>query len=167
MSNRSRSRSSTVDPRLPLWDVVQDLYSTDPTQETCGRSCRLYVSHAATGAISYRPGIYLPSNVEIRGRRRTDGACLRETKTQLSSKCTKALPNRLSSKSTKTLPMRTAFLGPSAYLLGRLNSAGPHSAKLSKPNWNRLIKYCTYFRARFVHDNVFDVFTIVADFPEI
>ena len=22
-------------PKLPLWHVVQDLYSTDPTQETC------------------------------------------------------------------------------------------------------------------------------------
>ena len=37
-----------VDPSLPLWDVVQDLYSTDPSQETCPRSCRLYGSHAAT-----------------------------------------------------------------------------------------------------------------------
>ena len=33
---------------LPLRDVVQDLYSTDPTQEICARSCRLYGSHAAT-----------------------------------------------------------------------------------------------------------------------
>ena len=26
-----------LDPNLPLWDVVQDLYGTDPTQETCAR----------------------------------------------------------------------------------------------------------------------------------
>ena len=30
------------DPNLPSWDVVQDLYSTDATQETCARSYRLY-----------------------------------------------------------------------------------------------------------------------------
>ena len=34
-----------VDPNLPLWDVVQDLRNTDPTQESCPRSCRLYCSH--------------------------------------------------------------------------------------------------------------------------
>ena len=27
-------------PNLPLWYVAQDLYSIDPTQETCPRSCR-------------------------------------------------------------------------------------------------------------------------------
>ena len=27
-----------LDPNLPLLDVVQDPYSTDPTQETCPRS---------------------------------------------------------------------------------------------------------------------------------
>ena len=37
-----------LDPNLPLGDVVQDLYGTDPTQETCARSCRLYSSHPAT-----------------------------------------------------------------------------------------------------------------------
>ena len=35
-------------PNMPLRDVVQDLYSTDPTQEACPRSCRLYGSHPAT-----------------------------------------------------------------------------------------------------------------------
>ena len=37
-------------PNLPLWVVVQDLYSTDPTQETCAtvdRSCRFYGSYPA------------------------------------------------------------------------------------------------------------------------
>ena len=51
------------DPNLPLGYVVQeDLYSTDPTQETLSycRSCRLYGSHAATLARSYRSGINLP-----------------------------------------------------------------------------------------------------------
>ena len=52
-----------LDPNLPLWDVVQDLHSTGPTQETCPRSCRLYGSHPATRARSYRSyrsAIYLP-----------------------------------------------------------------------------------------------------------
>ena len=41
-SDRSQSRSSTdhLYPNLPLSYVVQDLYSTDLTQETCPRSCR-------------------------------------------------------------------------------------------------------------------------------
>ena len=33
-----------IDPNLPLCDAVQDLYSTDPTQEPCPRSCRLYTA---------------------------------------------------------------------------------------------------------------------------
>ena len=33
-------------PHLPLREVVQDLYSTDPTQETFAVSCRLYGFHA-------------------------------------------------------------------------------------------------------------------------
>ena len=34
-----------LSPHLPLWSYVQDLHSTDPTQETCPRtSCRLYGS---------------------------------------------------------------------------------------------------------------------------
>ena len=33
-----------LDPNLPFRDVVQNLYcGTDPTQETCPGSCRLYV----------------------------------------------------------------------------------------------------------------------------
>ena len=32
-------------PSLPLWDVVRDLYSADPTKETCARLCRTCVSH--------------------------------------------------------------------------------------------------------------------------
>ena len=36
------------DPNLPLIDYVRDLYSTDPTQETCPRSCRLYGYHPET-----------------------------------------------------------------------------------------------------------------------
>ena len=38
-----RDRDNLV-PHLPLWEVVQDLYSTDPTQEIRPRSCRLYGS---------------------------------------------------------------------------------------------------------------------------
>ena len=48
-----------LDPCLPLRDVVQYLYNTDASQETCLRSCRLYGSHAATCARSYRSGKYL------------------------------------------------------------------------------------------------------------
>ena len=36
-----------LDPNLPL-HVVQDLHSTDPTQEICAKSCRLHGSHPAT-----------------------------------------------------------------------------------------------------------------------
>ena len=43
-SDRPRSRSPTdIHPKVPLWDVVQTLYSADPTQETCPtvrRACR-------------------------------------------------------------------------------------------------------------------------------
>ena len=39
------------DPHLPLGDVVQDLYSTDPTRELRPRSCRTYGSDPATWAI--------------------------------------------------------------------------------------------------------------------
>ena len=42
------------DPNLPFWGAVQDLYSTDPTQGTCPRACRLYGSHPTTGARSHR-----------------------------------------------------------------------------------------------------------------
>ena len=41
-----------LDIHLPLWDVVRDLYTTDPTQETCPRSCRLCGSRPATWATS-------------------------------------------------------------------------------------------------------------------
>ena len=41
-------------PNLPLWGAVQDLYSIYLTQETPARSCRLYDSHPATWARSYR-----------------------------------------------------------------------------------------------------------------
>ena len=43
-SDRSPSRSSTTytDPNLSLRHVVEDLCSTDPTQEACPRSCRFY-----------------------------------------------------------------------------------------------------------------------------
>ena len=37
-----------IDPNLPFWVVVQDLYSTDPTQETCARARRLGDSRPAT-----------------------------------------------------------------------------------------------------------------------
>ena len=50
-----------LDTNLPLWDM-QDVYSNGPTQEIHGRSCRLYGSHPATWAISYRShrsGVYL------------------------------------------------------------------------------------------------------------
>ena len=39
-----------LDPNLPLLNVVQDLYRTDPTQESRPGSCRLYGSHPATWA---------------------------------------------------------------------------------------------------------------------
>ena len=39
-SDRSRSRSSR-DPNQPLWDVVQDLFSTDPTLEACPGSAHI------------------------------------------------------------------------------------------------------------------------------
>ena len=53
------------DPNLPLWHVVQYLYGTGPTQYTRPISCRLYASHPATWAgsyrsyRSYRSGVYL------------------------------------------------------------------------------------------------------------
>ena len=73
-SDRSRSRSSTaVDPILPLWDVVRDMYSsTGPTLETRPRSCRSYGSHAAAWARSYisyrsyRSGIHLSALKDLR-----------------------------------------------------------------------------------------------------
>ena len=37
-----------IDPNLPLREFVQDMHSTDPTQETRVRSYRLYGSHPAT-----------------------------------------------------------------------------------------------------------------------
>ena len=37
-SDRSRSTLDHLDPSLPYWYLVQDLYSTYPTQETCPRS---------------------------------------------------------------------------------------------------------------------------------
>ena len=37
-----------LDPNLPVWRAVQDLYRTDPIQETRARPCRLFGSHAAT-----------------------------------------------------------------------------------------------------------------------
>ena len=53
-------RLDPVDLNLPLRNVVQDLYSTDSTQETWPRSCRLYSSHPETRAISYRSRTHLP-----------------------------------------------------------------------------------------------------------
>jgi len=44
-SDRSRSTFWTLNQ--PLRDVVQDLYCTDPTQETRARSCRLYGFYSA------------------------------------------------------------------------------------------------------------------------
>lgn len=43
-SGRSRSRSFTIDPNLPVmvYILVQDSNGTDPSQETCPRSCRLF-----------------------------------------------------------------------------------------------------------------------------
>ena len=35
-------------PNLPLWYVMKDLYTTDPTQEVCPRLCRLHGYHPAT-----------------------------------------------------------------------------------------------------------------------
>ena len=49
-----------LDINLPLWDVVQDLHSTDPTQETCPTSYRLYGIHKATWSRRYTSEIYLP-----------------------------------------------------------------------------------------------------------
>ena len=58
-SDRSRSTHRTdrtdrdldgLHPGLPLSDIVKDLYSTDPIQETCARPCRLYGFQTATGA---------------------------------------------------------------------------------------------------------------------
>ena len=59
-----------IDHNLPLWCVLCRIYlrSTDPTQETYPRACRLYAPLAATGAVdhtghtyrSYISGIYLP-----------------------------------------------------------------------------------------------------------
>ena len=37
-----------LDLNLPLGDVVNDLYGTDPTQERCPRSSRFYGFHPAT-----------------------------------------------------------------------------------------------------------------------
>ena len=51
-SERSRSRSFRSNP--PLWDVMQDVYSTDPTQKTCSRPCRIFGSLPATWARSYQ-----------------------------------------------------------------------------------------------------------------
>ena len=46
-----------LDPNLPFWGAVQDLYTIYRTQETCPRSYRLYGSHPATWARLYRSGI--------------------------------------------------------------------------------------------------------------
>ena len=58
--NRSWSRSYTVHNlvHLPLWEILQHLRSTGPTQDLCPRSCRLYSYHPATWARSYRS--YIP-----------------------------------------------------------------------------------------------------------
>ena len=53
ITNRPRSTVDHLCPNLPL-DVVQELYSRDPTHETCPRSCRFCGSHRATWATSYR-----------------------------------------------------------------------------------------------------------------
>lgn len=39
--------SDHLDPSLTLWDAVQDIYTTNPTQKTCHRVCTLSRSHAA------------------------------------------------------------------------------------------------------------------------
>lgn len=49
LHTQDRSRSTTVDKlliarNLPLRGVVQHMYSTGPTLETCHRSCRLYTA---------------------------------------------------------------------------------------------------------------------------
>ena len=43
-------------PHPPLWGVVQDLHSTDPTRTTRPRWCRLCGSHPAAWARSYKIG---------------------------------------------------------------------------------------------------------------
>ena len=45
-----------------LEELAQDLHSTDPTHDICGRSCRVYRSHPATWATvdRTRSGIDLP-----------------------------------------------------------------------------------------------------------
>ena len=61
-SDRQISSTDSIDhpqmdhlvPQLPLSEVVQDLRSTYPTQETRAVSCSLYGSHPATWARSYR-----------------------------------------------------------------------------------------------------------------
>ena len=51
-SDRYHDLDHRVPPHLPLWEVVQDLHSTDPTQDICAtsRSCRSCGSHPATWA---------------------------------------------------------------------------------------------------------------------
>ena len=52
-----------LDANLLLWNDEQDLYSAAPSQETCAWPCKVYGSHAATWARSYRSyrsGIHLP-----------------------------------------------------------------------------------------------------------
>ena len=63
-------RWSTDDPvpKLPFGYLVWDLYSPDPTQEKCARSCRIYGSHPATWATSYRSGICRYWNIYITKR---------------------------------------------------------------------------------------------------
>ena len=57
-----------LDPNLLLWYALQDLYSTDQTQDACPRSSRLYGSHPSTWARSYRSyrsGINLPCLADL------------------------------------------------------------------------------------------------------
>ena len=71
-SYRSRSRSwSAVDhvvPQLPLWEVVKDLQSTDPTKETCAT---VVVDHA-----NYTGPIRQHELLIDHTRSRTDLPCL-------------------------------------------------------------------------------------------
>ena len=44
---------------------MRDLYNTGLTQETSPGPCRLYGSHPATRARSYRSGLYLPCLADL------------------------------------------------------------------------------------------------------
>ena len=58
-----RSAVDHLDPNLPIWCAVHDLCSTDPTHETCARSCRLYVRNQAATWFRFMQISNLPGNI--------------------------------------------------------------------------------------------------------